>query len=86
MCRNGSTAFQVLGGAQKLVTRCRSSNAGSCSGDAGPIAGATIVASAFHGTNRLLQECLAQPGEDTLRCRSPGSRPFQYMLDRWPTG
>src|SRR5256885_14332760 len=44
------------------------------------------VASAFHGANRLDQACLAQPGEEMLRCTSPGWRPIQYMVARWPIG
>src|ERR1044072_9896010 len=44
------------------------------------------VASAFHGANTLLHACFAQPGEEMLRCTSPGSRPIQYIVDRWPTG
>ena len=33
-----------------------------------------------------LHACLAQPGEEMLRCTSPGRRPIQYIVDRWPTG
>ena len=29
---------------------------------------------------------LAQPGDETLRCTSPGRRPSQYMVDSAPTG
>ena len=43
-------------------------------------------APAFHGAKTLLQACLAQPGEEMLRCTSPGRRPIQYIVDRWPTG
>src|SRR6266496_134224 len=43
-------------------------------------------ASAFQGAKTLLQACLAQPGEEMLRCTSPGSRPIQYIVDRWPAG
>jgi hypothetical protein len=44
------------------------------------------VASAFQGAKTLLQACFAQPGEEMLRCTSPGRRPIQYIVDRWPTG
>src|SRR5437763_12635232 len=44
------------------------------------------VASAFHGANRLDQACLAQPGEEMFRCTSPGLRPTQYIVARWPIG
>ena len=41
---------------------------------------------AIHGVNTLDHACLAHPGEDTLRWTSPGWRPIQYMVDRWPAG
>ena len=44
------------------------------------------VASAIQGAKTLLHACLAQPGEETLRCTSPGCRPIQYIVDRCPTG
>ena len=44
------------------------------------------VASAFHGAKRFDQACLAQPGEEMFRWTSPGLRPIQYIVDRWPTG
>ena len=46
----------------------------------------STLASAFHGAKTLLQACLAQPGEEMLRCTSPGCRPIQYIVDRCPTG
>src|SRR5262249_60802683 len=45
-----------------------------------------IVAPAFQGAKKQLQACLAQPGEEILRCTSPGCRPSQYMVERCPTG
>ncbi len=42
--------------------------------------------SAFHGANRLLHACLAQPGEEMFRWTSPGWLPIQYIVDRWPIG
>src|ERR1700744_4106319 len=44
------------------------------------------VAPAFQGANRQLQACLAQTGEEILRCTSPGCRPSQYMVESAPTG
>src|ERR1700729_83900 len=44
------------------------------------------VAPAFHGANRQLQACLAQPGEEILRWISPGCNPSQYMVESPPTG
>src|SRR3954454_25088605 len=43
-------------------------------------------ACAFHGAKTLLHACLAQPGDEMLRCTSPGRRPIQYIVDRCPTG
>ncbi len=40
------------------------------------------VAPAFHGAKKQLQACLAQPGDEMLRCTSPGRNPSQYMVDR----
>jgi hypothetical protein len=45
-----------------------------------------IVASAFHGAKKDDHACLAHPGEEMLRCTSPGCRPIQYIVDRCPTG
>ena len=44
------------------------------------------VAPAIHGAKTLLQACFAQPGDETLRCTSPGCRPIQYAVERCPTG
>src|ERR1700676_2044876 len=45
-----------------------------------------IVACAIHGEKKQLQACLAQPGDEMLRCTSPGRSPSQYIVERWPTG
>src|SRR5215468_11684426 len=45
-----------------------------------------IVAPAFQGAKKQLQACLAQPGEEMLRCTSPGCSPSQYIVDSAPTG
>ena len=34
-----------------------------------------MAAPAFHGAKKQLQACLAQPGEEILRCTSPGCKP-----------
>jgi hypothetical protein len=44
------------------------------------------VAPAFHGANTQLHACFAQPGELMFQWMSPGFRPIQYIVDRWPTG
>ena len=44
------------------------------------------MAPAIQGANTLLHACFAQPGEETLRCTSPGCSPIQYAVDRCPTG
>ena len=46
----------------------------------------STVAPAFHGAKKVLQACLAQPGEEMFTCTSPGCRPSQYMVDSAPTG
>ena len=45
-----------------------------------------IAAPAFQGAKKLLQACLAQPGELMFQCTSPSRSPIQYMVERWPTG
>src|SRR5699024_2365820 len=40
----------------------------------------------LHGANTWDQACLAKPGEETLRCTSPGCSPIQYIVDRCPAG
>ena len=77
---------QTVGGAQNVVTRHRSITASSdCGSNRGWFTTST-VASASHGANRLLQACLAQPGEEMLRWTSPGCSPIQYIVARCPTG
>ena len=45
-----------------------------------------MVAPAFQGAKKLLQACLAQPGELMFWCTSPSRMPIQYMVERCPTG
>ncbi len=77
---------QTVGGAQNVVTPHRT--IASSSGAAANRCWLTIItqAAAFHGANRLLHACFAQPGEEMLRCTSPGRRPIQYIVERCPTG
>ena len=44
-----------------------------------------MVAPAFHGAKKLDHACFAQPGEEMLRCTSPGCAPIQYIVLRCPT-
>jgi len=41
-----------------------------------------MQAPAFHGAKKQLHACLAQPGDEMLRCTSPGFRPIQYIVVR----
>src|SRR3569833_2185207 len=76
----------TVGGAQKLVTSHRFSTSSMAGAEKRVKLKTSTQAPAFHGANRLLHACLAQPGEETLRCTSPGRRPIQYIVDRCPTG
>ncbi len=76
---------QTVGGAQKVVTPWATSASSAARGSKRP-ASATTVAPAFQGANTLDQACFAQPGEEMLRCTSPGLRPSPYMVVRWPIG
>ncbi len=72
----------TVGGAQKLVTPTRPITSSSDAGSKRAVLWMKIVASAIHGANTLDHACFAQPGEEMLRCTSPGSRPIQYIVDR----
>jgi len=80
------TIRHTVGGAHSVVTPCRRSTSSSAGAENRRALCTSAVAPAFHGANTLLQACLAQPGEDTLRCTSPGRSPIQNIVDRWPTG
>ena len=67
------------------MTRQRSSVAITDAASKRPFMTST-QASAIHGAKTLLHACFAQPGEEMLRCTSPGSSPIQYIVDRCPTG
>src|SRR5271170_2113526 len=77
---------QTVGGAQKVVTAQRCSTPSSARALNGAWLTIRTVAPAFHGAKKVLQACLAQPGEEMLRCTSPGFRPSQYIVDSAPTG
>ena len=76
----------TVGGAHSVVTplsrRVCSTRPGSKRG----VFSMNTQAPAFQGAKKLLQACLAQPGEEMFQCTSPGCRPIQYIVDRWPTG
>src|SRR5213079_436061 len=76
----------TVGGAQKLVTRQRTSCSSSARASKRSYWYASMVACAFQGAKKLDQACFAQPGELRFRCTSPGCSPSQYMVDRCPTG
>ena len=77
---------QTVGGAHSVVAPHRTSVSSSDSALNRPVSCTSTVAPAFQGANKQLQACLAQPGEETLRCTSPGCRPSQNIVDRCPTG
>ena len=76
----------TVGGAQKLVTSFSRNTSSSSPASNRAYDSTTIVASEIHGAKKHDQACLAQPGEEMLRCTSPGRRPSQYIVERWPTG
>src|SRR3954462_2049473 len=75
----------TVGGAHRVVTPQRPMVASRPLASKRGWLTTNTVAPAFHGANRQLEACLAQPGEDMLRCTSPGCRPIQYMVDSAPT-
>src|SRR5215475_15558678 len=77
---------QTVGGAQNVVTPHRTIVSSNGPAAKRPWLTMRIVAPAFHGAKRLLHACFAQPGDEMLRCTSPGRRPIQNIVDRWPTG
>ncbi len=76
---------QTVGGAQKTVTWC-STSASSAARGSKRNASAMMVAPAFQGAKKLDQACFAQPGEEMLRCASPGLIPSPYIVERCPIG
>ena len=76
----------TVGGAHNVVTPQRRMIASSPLASKRGWLTTNTVAPAFHGEKKQLQACLAQPGEEMLRWTSPGCRPSQYIVERWPTG
>src|SRR6266851_3232108 len=76
----------TVGGAQKVVTAERSSTPSRALALNGAWLTISTVAPAFHGAKKVLQACFAQPGDEMLRCTSPGFSPSQYIVDSAPTG
>src|SRR3954463_233371 len=76
----------TVGGAHNVVTPQRPTVASRLLASKRGWLTTNTVAPAFHGANRQLHACLAQPGEEMLRCTSPGCSPSQYMVDSPPTG
>src|SRR5580698_5967881 len=77
---------QTVGGAQSVVIRYVTSASSVALALNRAVLWTNTVAPAFHGANTQLHACLAQPGELMFRCTSPGLRPIQYIVDKWPTG
>src|SRR6516162_1051994 len=84
--RSWMNSRQTVGGAHSVVTPQRAIVASKALASKRGWLTTNTVAPAFHGAKRQLQACLAQPGEEILRWTSPGCRPSQYMVERWPTG
>ena len=80
------TIRQTVGGAHRLVTEHRVSVSSRRRAEKRAALRISTVASAFHGAKTLLHACFAQPGDEMLRWTSPGCRPSQYIVERWPTG
>ena len=76
----------TVGGAHRLVTEHRVSVSSSRRAENRVELRISTVASAFHGAKTLLHACFAQPGDEMLRCTSPGCRPSQYIVERCPIG
>src|SRR4029079_9994560 len=71
----------TVGSAHRVVTRKRPMVAKSPLASKRGWLTTNTVAPAFHGANKQLQACLAQPGEEMLRCTSPGCSPSQDIVD-----
>ena len=76
----------TVGGAQNDVTSRSRSSVSSAAASNRRTLWTNTVASAIQGVKKHDQACLAQPGEEMFRWTSPGCRPSQYIVDRWPTG
>src|SRR5689334_21759295 len=76
----------TVGGAQKVVTLHRSRTPSRPLALNGAWLTIRTVAPAFQRAKKVLQACLAEPGEEMFTCTSPGFRPSQYMVESPPTG
>src|SRR5579864_7873404 len=77
---------QTVGGAHSVVTLKRTSTSSVSFGTKRGKLKMKTHAWAFHGAKKQLHACFAQPGELMFQWTSPGCRPIQYIVDRWPTG
>ncbi len=77
---------QTVGGAHSVVTRSATRVSSTRLASKRGWLKTNTVAPAIHGAKKLLQACLAQPGDEMFQCTSPGCRPSQYIVERWPTG
>src|SRR3977135_257781 len=75
----------TVGGAHSVVTPQRPIVASSPLASKRGWLTTNTVAPAFHGAKKQLQACLAQPGEEMLRCTSPGCSQNQQLVERPPT-
>src|SRR5437773_7138238 len=76
----------TVGGAHSVVTPQRPTVASSALASKRGWLTTNTVAPAFQGAKKQLQACLAQPGDEILRCTSPGCSPSQNIVDKAPTG
>src|ERR1700720_3440038 len=76
----------TVGGAHSVVTPQRATVASNPLASKRGWLTTNTVAPAFHGANKQLQACLAQPGEEMFKWTSPGCNPSQYIVDNAPTG
>src|SRR3954462_2448687 len=85
--RSSCTSIRhTVGGAQNVVTPQRAIVSSSPAASNRGWLTTSAVAPAIQGAKTLLHACFAHPGDDTLRCTSPGCSPIQYAVDRCPTG
>src|ERR1017187_6659257 len=80
------TILQTVGGAQSVLIGYFRSVSRREAGEKRVYLWTKIVAPAFQGAKKELQECLAHPGELMFRWRSPSFSPIQYIVERCPTG
>src|SRR3954465_11242420 len=84
--RSWMNSRHTVGGAHSVVTLQRPTVASNALASNRGWLTTNTVAPAFQGAKKQLQACLAQPGEEMLRCTSPGCSPSQNIVDSAPTG